>query len=129
MATLRKVKRSELVTIKRAIIKEQKGLCPICGKTLLNTTARNMVVDHDHETGVIRGVLHRGCNGVEGKVLRYLNTWGKCKTLSEMIRTLERLVKYWKKHKTPQTEYIYPTHKTEYEKKKAAVKKKRKANG
>lgn len=34
--------------------------CHICGKEC--STGRRLAVDHDHETGAVRGVLCRGCN-------------------------------------------------------------------
>lgn len=38
--------------------KEQKGLCAICS----NTCTKSLAVDHDHTTGVIRGLLCNSCN-------------------------------------------------------------------
>jgi len=40
----------------------QNGLCPLCGKSL----GKNFVVDHSHQTGKIRGLLHRQCNSMLG---------------------------------------------------------------
>lgn len=125
MGATRRIKTSELSSIKRELIKKQKGLCPICGKSLLGVVPRNVVVDHDHKTGIIRGALHRGCNGVEGKVMKFLNTWGKCKDLSGCVKTLERLIQYWKLHRLPQTNWIYPAYKTESEKKDLVNKRRR----
>lgn len=125
METLRRTKRSELSEIKRELIKMQGGKCPICGGSLNGVASRNIVVDHDHKTGVIRGALHRGCNGVEGKVLKFLKTWGKCETLRDMVATLERLCKYWKFHRVPQTKWIHPTYKTDAEKREDYNKKRR----
>lgn len=42
------------------LLEAQKGLCAICGK------AKRLVVDHDHKTGEIRGLLCRICNGFLG---------------------------------------------------------------
>lgn len=54
------------------ILEQQEYLCDICGKQLVvpgqgeyngNDTA---VVDHNHETGVVRGILCRKCNKALG---------------------------------------------------------------
>lgn len=37
----------------------QSGLCAICKKV---QTDKPFVVDHDHETGKVRGLIHSGCN-------------------------------------------------------------------
>lgn len=36
----------------------QKGVCAICG----NSAEKNLSVDHDHETGQLRGLLCQNCN-------------------------------------------------------------------
>ena len=43
----------------------QNGGCAICGGA--NTTGRRLAVDHDHETGEVRGLLCFGCNIGLGK--------------------------------------------------------------
>lgn len=44
----------------------QGGMCPICGKKLnLNITKAHrlrVVIDHNHESGKVRGLLHSVCN-------------------------------------------------------------------
>lgn len=127
METSKRLKNSELSAVKRELIKRQKGLCPICNKSLLTCRINNVVVDHNHTTGAVRGALHRGCNAMEGKVKNFLMTWGKCNTLQDMVRTLERLIVYWKLHKTPQTEWLHPTFKTDKEKEVLAKKRRMRA--
>jgi len=41
------------------ILKKQKGRCAICKKLPLN---QRLDIDHNHTTGIIRGLLCRGCN-------------------------------------------------------------------
>ncbi len=43
-----------------AMIKEQGGICLICGTDTPN--GRGWVTDHDHKTGIVRGVLCGRCN-------------------------------------------------------------------
>lgn len=109
----RKLKQRELKEIKSELIKKQQGRCPLCDTDLTRIKPVNVVVDHDHDTGIIRAALCRGCNGMEGKVKRLLQTWGKS---SDLIKSLHRLVNYWALHRKPQTGWIYPTHKTAEEK-------------
>lgn len=42
-----------------ALLDQQNGVCAICGGP---PTRRGWHVDHDHQTGVIRGILCNGCN-------------------------------------------------------------------
>ena len=44
------------------IVAQQDGLCPICHTSLDDTGS----VDHCHNSGEIRGVLHRKCNSALG---------------------------------------------------------------
>lgn len=43
-----------------ARLEQQGGVCGICGERC--DTGRRLAVDHDHDTGAIRGLLCRGCN-------------------------------------------------------------------
>lgn len=47
-----------------ALVDEQGGLCPICQHELANSG--KVTIDHDHRTGIIRGVLHDRCNKILG---------------------------------------------------------------
>lgn len=44
---------------------EQGGVCALCGLPLKSEDA---VADHNHKHGWMRGVLHRGCNSLLGKI-------------------------------------------------------------
>lgn len=56
--------------------KNQGGSCPICG-ALLELRKGGYTVDHDHETGQIRGIFCAACNlglgGFKDSVLSLLN--------------------------------------------------------
>ncbi len=52
------------------LFEEQDGVCAICGEpetAVLRGRTLKLSVDHDHETGVIRGLLCHACNLGLGK--------------------------------------------------------------
>lgn len=122
---LKKIPRSNLRAMTAMFLKQQGGLCPLCGKPIDLTIAREGVVDHDHHTGEVRGVLHRGCNGAEGKVANSVGRWaGTGMDYAKIIPWLENLLAYLKRDGTG---WMYPTHKTAEEKALAAKLKRRTA--
>lgn len=44
------------------ILNSQKGVCAICGLPESNKRMKNLAVDHNHNTGKVRGLLCRNCN-------------------------------------------------------------------
>ena len=62
----------------------QKGRCALCGSEHALLDLGGLCVDHDHETGRVRGLLCKGCNSALGalgdtipairRVLSYLET-------------------------------------------------------
>jgi Autographiviridae endonuclease VII len=50
-----------------ALLERQHGGCALCGQLIGDGTGRSLHVDHDHETGRIRGLLCAGCNTALGK--------------------------------------------------------------
>jgi hypothetical protein len=55
---------------------EQKGRCAFCGGGMKKIRGRgymNPVIDHCHETGVVRGIVHGRCNLVIGVCENYPN--------------------------------------------------------
>lgn len=125
MAAPRKFSRSELPAVKRMLIQEQGGVCPICGKSLLHVKDEFIVVDHDHETGSVRGALHRGCNRLEGVAMKAAISYGKGVGKIAHVKVIENLVKYWKSHMRDKYGLIYYLHKTDEEKRLARNKKAR----
>lgn len=60
------------------MLESQGGGCAICGR---RPGKRQLPVDHDHETGVVRGILCTGCNTALG-------------TLGDTAESLRRAVAY-----------------------------------
>lgn len=114
----RKIGRSQLKAYGVAIlVRDQAKLCPLCLNPIdlkqaggAKGHASSMVVDHCHDTGQIRGVLCRGCNGAEGKAMGAIATWGKAGfSPAAQLAYLKRLVVYLEK---PLYTAVYPDHKT-----------------
>ena len=64
---VRQLKSKDVPEVRAKILKEQKGICPICGKEIVDP-----VLDHEHVkriggSGQIRGVLDRLCNSFTAK--------------------------------------------------------------
>lgn len=51
------------LAVRMELFKKQDGICPLCEKPLAGFVRQyHAVVDHDHETGRIRGLVHDRCN-------------------------------------------------------------------
>lgn len=56
---------SQVAAIRATMLAKQGGKCALCKEKI---AAGEAVLDHDHKTGHIRGVLHRGCNAALGRI-------------------------------------------------------------
>lgn len=104
------LKVAEIAEVREGILLEQGRRCAICMDPLSPFVAQ---LDHNHTTGVIRGVLCRNCNGLEGKIKNLCNRGKRKYTI---MWFLTRISSYWAKHEEPQTELLHPTYKTPDEK-------------
>lgn len=68
-----------------ALHEKQRGLCPICERTL-NLVGINTHIDHDHATGKVRGLLCFPCNILLGNA-------------KDSVANLERAILYLEKSK------------------------------
>lgn len=108
---LNKLARTALPTWKiRQLKVHQGGLCGICRLPIDLSTKGEGVVDHDHKTGEIRGVLHRSCNAAEGKIFNAAAAWGAKSTVQDAVEAyLINLLGYWRRERTG---FMYPMHKS-----------------
>lgn len=114
----RKLRPVNLPKARDILLAKQGHTCPLCGGSMLGPKAKNPVLDHDHETGFLRDVLCRNCNGIEGKVFNLARRAKHTLTPAEWLANLSA---YWARHSTPQHGgIIHPLHKTPAEKASAA---------
>ena len=115
---LNKLARTALPTWKvRQLKVHQGGLCGICRLPIDLSIKGEGVVDHDHKTGEIRGVLHRSCNAAEGKIFNAAAAWGAKSTVQDAVESyLINLLGYWRREHTG---FLYPMHKSADDKREA----------
>lgn len=123
---MRKLLWQEVAILTSKLRTQQQNKCAICGHHF--TVSDGSVLDHDHDTGLVRGVIHRSCNGAEGKVKTQAKRSHKGVKPADFV---VQLGKYLEHHKVPRVHYIHPTHKSEQEKRlerNAKARKRRAAN-
>lgn len=117
-----KLKTSELPEFRHTQLLAQGGRCALCLRPI--TDPSDAVADHNHTTGEIRGILHRGCNSMLGKFENHMRI-AKLTTVQAAHAWATGLVPYL--HRREYTGAIYPTHKTADEKRLARNTKARRA--
>ena len=86
----------------------QGGRCALCQEPIESGKA---VLDHDHKSGLIRGVLHRGCNALEGNITNALP-----RNLITPQRLAGIFANWDQYHQTPKN-LLHPSHRTQEERK------------
>lgn len=105
MKQLRQLKASEVKEVREDILKEQDGVCAICGEEIDDNSGASL--DHQHmlkrETigedgaGLVRGVLCRPCNVMEGKIWNNMGRYIQPENVEKRIEWLESLISYYRK--------------------------------
>lgn len=100
---------AEVAVVRTRILKEQDFKCAVCGCSLKGRVRGGPTLDHDHGTGIVRGVLCKVCNTGEGKLKTVAVRYGGG-TLNYMV-WLRALLGYLSMHSSPRTKYLYPIKK------------------
>lgn len=114
MNEIKQLKQKELKEIRDEILEKQGFRCAICGKEL---SKEDCVLDHQHKikksdpngengNGLIRGVLCREDNCLEGRLFNNMFRYKQIKTDEERIEWLQNLIEYYKR---PKYSLIHPT--------------------
>lgn len=107
--------RTQLTAYREAQWEAQGRTCGMTGRPL---DLKDAVVDHCHTTGVIRGVIDRGANSMLGKIENHRKIARLTKD-RDLALFLSNVVSYISKGNalamSPDA-ILYPTHKTEDEK-------------
>lgn len=100
---------SQVAAARVKILANQGGVCALCGEPIAKGEA---VLDHNHVTGEVRGVLHRGCNSMLGKIENGLRIY-KLTNIAKLARLLNTVIPY-----TASAGHgvLYPTFRTPEEK-------------
>lgn len=101
-----RLKTTEIKAYREELLKKQNGFCALCWERIID----NPVLDHDHKTGYIRGVLHRGCNAFLGNIENNLarNQIGSSR--------LKAIFEHFEKYIQKQQPHLHPTYRTPEEK-------------
>jgi hypothetical protein len=103
-----KLKYKDIAPYRAEQLVKQQNCCALCGDVVVD----DAVLDHDHKTGLLRKVLHRGCNSLLGKIE---NAMPRSRMTIERLEVFAgRLIEYMT---TQHTESIHPTYKTLEERK------------
>jgi len=94
---------SDVKEARAKILSEQNGCCAICKKVITDKTGISL--DHQHKTksapigkdgaGLIRGVLDRSCNCLEGKIWNNMSRYIQPTCVQDRIDYLRSLISYY----------------------------------
>lgn len=105
MATVKQLLRKDIPIVKKELSKKQKDTCLICGRKLSTLPSRDVCLDHDHNSWMVRAVLCRQCNLLEAKYKRAFIRAGAHNKGIDYELFLKGLLKF---QKIKGTNYRYP---------------------
>jgi hypothetical protein len=119
---MKQLRPKDIAVHRAELLAAQNNLCALCNEPIEPGKA---VLDHDHATGLVRQVLHRGCNALEGVITN------NCKRNLVTPERLQKIFENWAEYHTQSGTVLHPTHRTpeqraERTKKKAQLRRKRK---
>jgi len=94
----------DIKEFRKLLLEKQNYVCPLCNQFI---NPGKEVLDHDHVTGKIRGVLHAECNSFEGMLIHKFIRSGVHK-YCDIEDFLYNLIKYWNKVHYP---ILHPSEK------------------
>ena len=113
---MKQLKVNEIQQLRDNILNSQNGCCAICGAKIDKSIGFSL--DHQHKTssetlgedgaGLIRGVLCRACNVLEGKIWNNMRRYIQPKSVQERIDYLKSVIKYYE---SGTFDYIHPSEK------------------
>lgn len=101
-----RLKFAEIKVLRLQTLSEQGGKCLLCGQIL---TSDKAVLDHCHKTGMVRGVIHNGCNSLLGKLENNAPRYGVKDLQAFLIGAASYLQR-------PPMDILHPTYRTPEEK-------------
>ena len=97
-----KLKSTAIKSYRLLQLEQQNNCCALCGDVIID----DAVLDHDHKSGLLRQVLHRGCNSMLGKIEN--NMPRSCMNRDRLRTFAKNLMQYIE---TTHTDITHPTHK------------------
>lgn len=105
------LKTTEIKQLREELLQEQGGCCPLCGRII-----EHPCLDHQHRrrkmdepgpdgAGLVRGVLCRDCNALEGRIWNAMNRCIQPESVHDRSQWLKNLISYY--NKAPK-KIIYP---------------------
>ena len=101
-----RLKPKEVQGYRKKLLLEQDGKCVLCTKKIYKGQD---ALNHCHDSGRVRAVLHRNCNSSEGRIKHWANRSGY-----NPVLFLQAVIKHW--NGDYQHLPFHPNHRTDTEK-------------